>query len=109
MHQISSTESWNEVLKKSLKGLPSSLSSLTTTQLSSVIVLIIFLSTVMLHMWVDNKNKRIKIKGERKEEGEVVGGYVHPLNCVHGYVNLDAAGNLLNKDSKLPPRSVSSE
>ena len=100
LHQISSRESWNEELKISLKDIPSSLLSLSTTQLSSLIVLIIFLFMVVLHMWVNNKNKNKS--SEMKVEGE--GGYVHPLNCVHGYVNLDAAGNLLDKDSKQPPR-----
>lgn len=28
----------------------------------------------------------------------------YPLNCVHGYVNLDGEGNILAKDSKEPPR-----
>ena len=102
LHQISSTESWNEALKRSLKGLPSSLLSLTTTQLSSLIILVIFLSMLVLHMWVNNNNNNKS--SQIKVEGEVEGGYVHPLNCVHGYVNLDAAGNLLDKNSKQPPR-----
>lgn len=102
LHQISLTESWNEVLKRSLKDLPTSSLSHVTTQLSSLIVLILFFSMTMLYMWVNykNKNKSIQIRGE----GEAVGGYVHPLNCVHGYVNLDSGGNLLDKDSEQPPR-----
>lgn len=31
--------------------------------------------------------------------------FSYPLNCVHGYVNLDGEGNILSRDSQEAPRS----
>jgi flagellar basal body-associated protein FliL len=90
---MSSAESWIKI-PRSILFAPSPPS---TTQYLLLIIFILSLIVVLLCMYMSNKSNK---KTERKEHG----GYEYPVNCVHGYVNLDAAGNLLPKDSTHPPR-----
>jgi flagellar basal body-associated protein FliL len=100
---MSSAESWIKIprsipeLKSALKGILFAPSPPSTTQYLLLIIFILSLIVVLLCMYMSNKSNK---KTERKEHG----GYEYPVNCVHGYVNLDAAGNLLPKDSTQPPR-----
>ena len=45
---------------------------------------------------------------EKTENASTNGGNRYPLNCVHGYVNLDEKGDLLPAHSTVPPRYLSS-
>jgi hypothetical protein len=100
---ISSAESWVKIprsipeLKSALKGTLFAPSPSSTTLFLLLIVFVISLVVVLLCIYMSNKSNK---KAERKEHGE----YEYPVNCVHGYVNLDVAGNLLPKDSTYPPR-----
>ena len=93
LHLRLTTESWiND--RRTLKGLLSFLWSPSIARWSSLIALIMLLVMVLLYKWVKCRSNQKKLLGE----------YVYPPNCVHGYVNLDAAGHLLGRDSKHPPR-----
>ena len=100
---ISSAESWVKIprsipeLKSALKGILFAPSPPSTTQFLLLIIFIPSLVVVLLCIYMSSKSNK---KTERKEHG----GYEYPVNCVHGYVNLDAAGNLLPKNSTHPPR-----
>ena len=103
---ISSAESWVKFprsipeLKSALKGILFAPSPPSTTQFLLLIIFILSLVVVLLCIYMSNKSNKSNKKTERKEQG----GYEYPVNCVHGYVNLDAAGNLLPNDSTHPPR-----
>jgi hypothetical protein len=53
--------------------------------------------TILTLNTVSNDNRN-------KDEGSDKSDEPFPLNCVHGYVNLDGEGNVLARESKDPPR-----
>ena len=58
---------------------------------------------------LEGSSKQRKEEGEGKEEGLKIHGNrasIYPLNCVHGYVNLDEMGNVLQRNSSKPPRCL---
>ena len=56
-----------------------------------------------------SKQRKGEGEGEGAEEGLTIHGNrasIYPLNCVHGYVNLDEMGNVLQRNSSKPPRCL---
>ena len=84
-------------LNSALKGLPFAPLAPSAAQILFLIIFILSLIVVLLFM-------HMSYKSNKRTERKIHGGYEYPVNCVHGYVNLDAAGNLLHEDSTLPPR-----
>ena len=82
------------------------------------ITLLIFsamLSLCLLNKTRIKENRKCSAgsSSNRKEEGEgedaTINGSrasIYPLNCVHGYVNLDEMGNVLQRNSLTPPRCL---
>lgn len=52
---------------------------------------------------IDNRYEEL---GDGGGVGVGVQASMYPLNCVHGYVNLDELGNLHQRNSKNPPRCL---